>query len=551
MHQRQSIQYRTIDGSGNNLSDPNLNTPGSDFARIGPASFADGFVSMQPGPNPRTISNIAVAGGPQNTALEVNGQKLSGMMYAWGQFIDHDLDLEKSNPTGADISIKVPTGDTLPPGTIIPINRVAIDPATGVPGHPATAINSITGWLDGSMVYGSDPATAASLREADGHMKTSAGNNLPIVNGPQGPVFAAGDVRAQENPDLTALQTLFVREHNHQVDVLQREHHNWSGDHLYQQAKAITTAEIANITYSEFLPHLLGPNAIPAYTGYKPNVNPTITEEFEGAAYRFGHSIVSDTIASVNNAGAITSSQLLKDVFFEPPSAFIAAGGADGLLRHLADDTANPLDTHIVEDLRSFLNAPPDAIDLAATNIQRAHDLGLGTLNETRQALGFAPYTSFNQITSDSQTAAALKQAYGTADKIDLWTGGLAEDHTQGAAIGQTFGKIIANQFTALRDGDRLYFQNQGFDPKTLKAIEHTTLSDIIQRDTNTDNIQKDAFVFFDRTLLKDADHHIAKSVDLLHQYVAADSPTHAVLTSSPPSANPIAQPSLTQPKHT
>src|SRR5262249_15969309 len=61
-------------------------------------------------------------------------------------------------------------------------------------------------------------------------------------------------------------------------------------------------------------------------------------------------------------------------------------------------------------------------------------------------------------------------------DAVDLWTGGLAENHTQGAAIGETFGKIIADQFTALRDGDRLYFENQGFDPQTLKEIKSTTL---------------------------------------------------------------------------
>jgi peroxidase len=110
-------------------------------------------------------------------------------------------------------------------------------------------------------------------------------------------------------------------------------------------AKAITTAEIANITYNEFLPHLLGPNAIPAYHGYDPTVNPTITEEFEGAAYRFGHSIVSADIEGTNNLGATTSDQALADVFFEPPLDFVAQGGADGLLRHLAGDTANPLDT--------------------------------------------------------------------------------------------------------------------------------------------------------------------------------------------------------------
>ena len=177
---------------------------------------------MTPGPNPRDISNIVVAqadageDGPH--LIDDNGIALSGMMYAWGQFVDHDLDLEKGGTT-TDISIAVPANDEfLPPGSTIPLTRVAIDPATGVAGHPATAINTITGWLDGSQVYGSDAATAASLRTADGHMKTSAGDNLPID--PQSGMFMAGDVRAQENPDLTALQTLFVREHNYQVDQL-------------------------------------------------------------------------------------------------------------------------------------------------------------------------------------------------------------------------------------------------------------------------------------------------------------------------------------------
>src|SRR5262252_1375826 len=58
-------------------------------------------------------------------------------------------------------------------------------------------------------------------------------------------MFAAGDVRAAENPSLTALQTLFGREHNYQVDLLHREHPHWSGDQLYQHARAIVTAEIS------------------------------------------------------------------------------------------------------------------------------------------------------------------------------------------------------------------------------------------------------------------------------------------------------------------
>jgi len=497
-----ALKFRSIDGSDNNLSDPAENQAGTDFARVGPANFADGIDAMTPGPNPREISDI-VSAQPNDTngpgLVDSNGVALSGMMYAWGQFIDHDLDLEKQGATTADISITVPAGDQfLAPGSQIPLTRVAIDPATGVAGHPAAAINTITGWLDGSQIYGSDPATAASLRTADGHLKMSAGDYLPVVETANGPAYAAGDVRAHENPDLTALQTMFVREHNWQVDRLHAEHPGWSGDQLYETAKAITTAEMVNITYTEFLPHLLGPDAIPLYHGYDPTVDARISEEFEGAAYRFGHSLVSDGIDALSNSGATTSSQTLAQSFGETPATFEAAG-ADGLLRHLSGDVANALDTHIVDGLRNLLVDPPAGMDLAAINIQRGHDLGLGTLNETREALGLQPYATFGQITSDPATAAALQKAYGDVDAVDLWTGGLAEDHVAGGVLGSTFAKIVGDQFAALRDGDRFYFENQGFDPKTLSDIEHTTLSDLMLRDTDTTAIQADAFVATER----------------------------------------------------
>ena len=265
-----TLEFRSIDGAGNNLAHPTTNSAGADFARIGPAHYAndDGSTPIDNGINPRTISNVVVG---QGDAEVTNAQGLSDWMYAWGQFIDHDLDLIKSGTT--PFNIDVSNGDpNFADGSIIAVNRAAMAPGTGTDGqHPDTAINKITGWLDASMVYGSDQATADSLRLSDGHMKTSAGDNLPID--PQSGMFLAGDVRAAENPSLTAVQTLFVREHNFQVDLLHQKHPHWTGEQLYQNARAIVTAEIEHITYSEFLPHLLGPNALTAYHGYDSNVD--------------------------------------------------------------------------------------------------------------------------------------------------------------------------------------------------------------------------------------------------------------------------------------
>ena len=167
------MEYRSIDGSGNALANSATNASNTAFLRTTPPNFADGARGLIDGPNPRVISNKVVGEGDAEAA---NTQGLSGMMYAWGQFVDHDITLTADSRNRSEpISIRVPDGDPhFALGTIIPMTRAQVD-ANGDP------INAVTGWLDASMVYGSTEEVAAKLRGADGTMRTSAGNNLPIA----------------------------------------------------------------------------------------------------------------------------------------------------------------------------------------------------------------------------------------------------------------------------------------------------------------------------------------------------------------------------------
>jgi len=480
------LTFRTIDGSGNNLLNPVYNAVvGTEEIRITPAHYKSGTTNgLVDGPNPRYISNTLTS-GPEAEASEPNGY--SAWMYVWGQFIDHDLDLTATDGVKR-IDISIPAGDPDLSGDTIPMTRFVTGPG-------GTAVNSITGWIDGSQVYGSDAANAASLRLPDGHLKTSAGNNLPIVNGG----FVSGDIRAAENPDLTTTTTLFVREHNFQVDRLQQEHPDWTGDQLYQMARAIVGAEIANITYTEFLPKLIGKDAISPYHGYDPMIDPRITQEFATAAFRVGHSIVSGQETKIDNRGVPLADQSLADAFFATPADVTANGGIDALQRDFAADVAQKSDIYAIDELRNLLFDPPVSLDLIAIDIQRERDLGLGTLNQTREALGLTPYTDFDQITSDPVVLANLRQVFGTVGDIDLFVGGLAEDRASGVMVGETFGKIIGEQFQNLRDGDRLWWQNQGFDDATIKMIQNTTLGDIEVRNNDTTVIQHDVFLAAER----------------------------------------------------
>lgn len=300
-----------------------------------------------------------------------------------------------------------------------------------------------------------------------------------------------------ENPELSAATILFMREHNFLVGLLKKAHPDWDGDQLYDMARAITTAEYQNIIYNEYLPLVIG-NVLGPYRGYNPNVNAQVTQEFSTAAFRMGHSEISDTQEGLDNAGNVTFTESLANAFFNTAS-MDESNGIDALLRGVTADFSQATDVYAVAALRNLLFAPLvggdiDEMDLIAIDLQRERDVGLGALNQTRRALGMRPYFSFAQVTSDPILQANLQNVYKDVDNLDLFIGGLAEDHAPGAKVGPTFQAIIARQFDALRSGDRFFWQNQGFDVATSFLIANTTLSQIIRRNTDSANVPARVF---------------------------------------------------------
>ena len=86
-------------------------------------------------------------------------------------------------------------------------------------------------------------------------------------------------------------------------------------------------------------------------------------------------------------------------------------------------------------------------------------------------------------VESDPVVQAALASVYASPDDVDLWAGGLAEDHVPGALVGETFFVILKNQFERLRDGDRFWYDGY-LTPALVDHINQQTLSRIIRRNT-------------------------------------------------------------------
>ena len=490
---------RAIDGRFNNLLDPEMGAAHTPLLRRLPADYADGVAALAGAdrPSPRAISNAVHA------QLEDRPNRLgaSDFLWQWGQFLDHDLDLTEGADPAEPAPIPVPTGDPFfdPDGTgtaTIAFNRSIWDGASGSdPTNPRAQINEITGWIDGSNVYGSDPVRAEALRTNDGtgRLATSEGDLLPFntaglpnAGGSDATLFLAGDPRANEQVGLLAMHTLFVREHNRIVERLAERHPEWTGDVLYRKARQRVIALLQVITFREFLPALLGPRALSRYEGYDDQVDARIANAFSTAAYRFGHSALSPTLLRLDASGAeIPSGHLsLRDAFFRP-DRLVTEGGIDPILRGLAAQTCQAIDAHVIDDVRNFLFGPPGAggFDLPSLNIQRGRDHGLPSYNDAREALGFTRAASFDEINPDPAIASALASVYDTADDVDLWTGGLAEAPLEDGHLGETFAAIVLEQFEALRDGDRFWY-TRVLTPQEIERVESTRLSDVIRANT-------------------------------------------------------------------
>lgn len=488
-------ENRTFDGHGNNLENPTWGAFGSNFLRLAPHAYgARSNIADEGLPNPRTVSNQLF---DQNELIP-NPGNLSGYVYAFGQFISHDLQRTLSS-AGETIDIFVPPGDPFFRSGPFPLTRSIFDESTGRSiDNPRQQVNFTSSFLDGSHIYGPSEIDSLVLRggpfNPGAKLRTSDDINGDgqdfLPRDAFGPSFfadfIAGDDRANDNVVLTGIHIVFMREHNRLVDELSELNPHFDSDQLFQKARKIVGAQLQAITYNEFLPALLG-NAAPDLRGsYDPAVQPDIINEFATIFLRIGHSMLTPDFKRVRRDGTQIESIPLEDAFFNP--AFLDTNGElELLLTGLSIETQETVDLKLVDGMRFAL--------LGAIDLQRARDHGLADYNTMREAYGLPRATSFADITADPEIQAQLESVYGEVDSVEAFVGALAEDHDPGANVGPLVSAVYVEQFTRLRDGDRFWYSNDDeFSPEEIADIESTTLSQIIARNTGIQTLQENVF---------------------------------------------------------
>lgn len=265
--------------------------------------------------------------------------------------------------------------------------------------------------------------------------------------------IASGDGRGNENTALQSVHSIFHSEHNRIVEenkttILKSgdlafvnqwllepitalpttqagiDALVWNGDRMFQAARFSTEMQYQHLVFEEF-GRRIQPSVDPFAATTSATIDPSILAEFAHVVYRFGHSMLTDTVdrlgADLKPVNGDAEQMTLIEAFLNP-EAFTGSGSdlaevQAAFIRGLTSDAGSEIDEFVVPALRSNLLGLP--LDLAALNIARARETGVPSLNEARAQLynDFAlpdlkPYASWTEFTQ------ALKNPFSIANFI-------------------------------------------------------------------------------------------------------------------------------------
>ena len=234
--------------------------------------------------------------------------------------------------------------------------------------------------------------------------------------------FVGGDGRTNENVGLTAMHTVWARNHNYHVDLLGQSGFEGTPEEVFQAAKILNEAEYQQVVFNDFADALIGGlkgSGRHGHDKYNPEADARISHEFAGAVYRLGHSMIGQTLTILDENGQPQDVPLF-DVFLNPtndPNVFafdpdgngpapaimgaeavgalasrdyvpqkgFAEYGAGTILAGMAQQPSEAVDFNIVDAVRNDLVRV--SADLFSFNVARGWDLGIGTLNQVKMSL--------------------------------------------------------------------------------------------------------------------------------------------------------------------
>ncbi|XP_047520191.1 peroxidase [Pieris napi] len=543
----ETSRYRTQDGSCNNLENPLRwgvsNTP---FRRVLPPSYGDGISSPRTGVDGGMLPSARDVSVTVHRPSYAHDSTLTVMLAVWGQFIDHDITATALSKGENSSSLQCcnTNGPVHPECFPVPLDAedpyyqdynitcmefVRSAPAPTCHFGAREQLNQATAFLDASAVYSFAEKKTWKLREGlRGQLKMlrigkwellppstdpNDGCNTVEMNAKGRYCFESGDERANENLHLTTMHLIWARQHNRVAAELIKLNPTWSDETVFQEARRIVGAQMQHITYSEFLPAILGVDVMWALnltlssSGYSdiydPTVDPSIANHFASSAFRFAHTLLPGLIHNVDVSTGTVSYTHLHEMLFNPFALYNTDKGARHAVKSAMDTPVHTVDPHVTSELSNHLferpivvNATPSTtpsdpmlhpcgLDLVSLNIQRGRDHGLPSYPAWRELCGLSRPKTFQDLDDifDELSLSRICKIYKNVEDIDLYTGALAEQ-PGGRLLGPTLTCLIADQFYRVKVGDRFWYETGDpdirFTYEQLYELRKTTLAGVI-----------------------------------------------------------------------
>ncbi|XP_037027256.1 peroxidase-like [Bradysia coprophila] len=543
-----SALYREPGGKCNNLKNSKLGTKYAAYGRLIPSTYYDcvhkerrTYMRNEELPSPRHIGNILTELG--YAALWPPVQSVLNIFAGFfAQIITHDVgskvNVQRKNAVGPGIDccasgrrvsddilhsacqpMDVPGDDNFysefNQRCLNFVSSQVIFSNENCKIGPAEQTNSVSSFLDLTIVYGDDKATENRLRSRkDGQILTNAKNVLPERSPcSQSPCYFLGDGRLIQTPMLAQLHSLLLRLHNLIGPQIS------SDDEIaYQEAKRLTIALYQHLIYNDWLPIALGSDESKEYRltcdttkgncgKYNPNVDPSTTNCFAQGAFRVFHKAMPSKInlygrdqkikmshpfSDMNSTRMIDLEEryddLVRGQIFDP----LFFGGFSNELRNLfaKNPSGMGVDLHSIDIKRARNHGVPSFVDYIPYCTNR--------LARISSWSDLYPY--FNRDSLET-----LQTVYESPKDIDLLVGLIGERRNDRYAM---FGKIgsciVAEQFKRYKFGDRFFYQwTDGLYPFTqrqLREIDRFTPATFLCLVTDVESVPQNAFLTPSRT---------------------------------------------------
>jgi len=293
-------------------------------------------------------------------------------------------------------------------------------------------------------------------------------------------LFAMGLERGNSTIFYTAINTIFLREHNRLCRAIARRHPGWDDDRVFETARNTNITQLLKIIIENYINHLstahfrvfVDVGFAETQKWYRTN---RIAAEFD-LLYRW-HPLIPERVNLRNQSRSayefLFNNGLLIDLGIEEVIAAAATQRAGRVM------------------LKNTMKLLVDRADLPT--LMKSRQWRVRPYNEYRKCFGLKPVTSFGELTGDPALAAELKTIYKDVNHVELLVGLFADRHEDNGVLGSLMRWMVAADAFSQALTNPLLSKNvygeQAFSEVGIESINSTTsFDDIVRRNSSMGN---------------------------------------------------------------